>query len=521
MSAPVITAPIGSREPTYSSIPPGDTERGQQAVEFARLCGMTLFPWQEDVLRDMCRTGEDGYFSAPEVVVSVPRQNGKGEILVARELAGIYLFGEKTILHTAHHLDTAVSARARLWEVISENDFLMSWWDGNFRGAPREYRSNGKEDIRFPNGSIVMFRTRSDKTARGLTCNLVVLDEAFELPEQRYSAINSTTAAVAGSQIIFISSPVNQLEHIHGSVFSAKRWQGQDKAPGVYYAEWCAREDDNIHDIEAWKHANPSLVEDSPIGVQLKFIKQNSETAKNSNAHLEQFLVENMGIGNWCPRDGEEEDDNPPIFDDETIDSILTDETVSITRQVLAIDSHPKRESIGISLCGKTADGGYHVHTGYLGEYDMEKVTKMVLNLIEKVDPEMIAIDGKNPSNLIVPSLIDAGYDVEQLNYAKVTESTQLFLQLIDDGRLSITADKEGRAKQALQDIRLRESANGAVNFERFSGDVSGITSGAIGVWACNSALEAPVVVEKKPHRPRQKIVYKKKNNMLGVNRRW
>jgi hypothetical protein len=37
----------------------------------------------------------------------VGRQNGKNAILEARELAGLFLLGEKLIIHTAHEQKTA------------------------------------------------------------------------------------------------------------------------------------------------------------------------------------------------------------------------------------------------------------------------------------------------------------------------------------------------------------------------------------------------------------------------------
>lgn len=109
---------LGVQEPRLSLIPEGDMRRGEEAVQFARWCGMTLYPWQEDLLRNMCRTDESGRWSAREVLTVVARQNGKGEVLVARELAGIYLFGERSIFHSAHFMDTAIDAQRRLWEII-------------------------------------------------------------------------------------------------------------------------------------------------------------------------------------------------------------------------------------------------------------------------------------------------------------------------------------------------------------------------------------------------------------------
>jgi hypothetical protein len=46
--------------------------------------------------------------------VIVSRQNGKGAILEARELAGLFQFGEELILHSAHEYRTAMEAFRRI-----------------------------------------------------------------------------------------------------------------------------------------------------------------------------------------------------------------------------------------------------------------------------------------------------------------------------------------------------------------------------------------------------------------------
>ena len=64
--------------------------------------GLHLDPWQQLVLEGACGERADGKWSAFEVAVISPRQNGKNGILEAREIAGLCLFGEQLILHSAH-----------------------------------------------------------------------------------------------------------------------------------------------------------------------------------------------------------------------------------------------------------------------------------------------------------------------------------------------------------------------------------------------------------------------------------
>ena len=303
---------LGVQEPRLSSIPDGDAARGDAAVAFARFCGLTLYPWQEDLLRDMCRTDDAGNWAAREVVTVVARQNGKGEVLVARELAGVYLFGEKMIFHSAHFMDTAIDAQKRLWEVIASVDELMTWFeyadqspDGRvYDGVPRKTTGNGKESITFPNGAQILFRTRTKKTGRGLSVELLILDECFDLPNETFAALGKLVRAKERAQTVFISSPVNRLEHMHGAVFSAKRWAGIDGAKRVLFKEWSPAPDDDPFDPGVWAACNPSMVDEGP-GAQVSDIEADANAAKNSEVLKEAFMVETLAAGNWVPRDGD------------------------------------------------------------------------------------------------------------------------------------------------------------------------------------------------------------------------
>jgi phage terminase large subunit-like protein len=76
--------------------------------------GPDLDPWQEFVLAHALGERADGKWAAFEVGVMVSRQNGKGAILEARELAGLFLLGERLIIHSAHQFDTSLEAFRRL-----------------------------------------------------------------------------------------------------------------------------------------------------------------------------------------------------------------------------------------------------------------------------------------------------------------------------------------------------------------------------------------------------------------------
>lgn len=92
----------GVQTPRVSCWPDYATSAGREAVDLARSCGLWLDPWQAFVLEHGLGERSDGKWSAFECAIVVSRQNGKGSILEARELAGLFLFDEQLILHSAH-----------------------------------------------------------------------------------------------------------------------------------------------------------------------------------------------------------------------------------------------------------------------------------------------------------------------------------------------------------------------------------------------------------------------------------
>src|SRR5262245_37459467 len=104
--------------PRHRTNPGARSSAGPEAVDLAAAAGLRLDPWQAAGLEDALGEDSRGNWAAFEVGLIVPRQNGKGSILEARELAGLFLFGEELILHSAHEFKTAAEAFRRVLALI-------------------------------------------------------------------------------------------------------------------------------------------------------------------------------------------------------------------------------------------------------------------------------------------------------------------------------------------------------------------------------------------------------------------
>jgi hypothetical protein len=258
----VRTAVVGAQAPRIHHVPPYVSSAGQQAIEIAEIAGLYLDPWEKLVIGDALGETADGRWAAYRVGLEVPRQNGKGSVLEARELAGLFALGERLIIHSAHEQATASEHFRRilmLMEGVPEFD----------RRILKVVRGKGLESIELRDGHRIFFKTRTGGGGRGFTGDLVVFDEAMILAAAFMAALVPTMAArsmVGDPQLWFAGSAVDQQKTEHGVEFSrvradalagVERWR--TSAGTSPYDNPDDVPDEVLDDPEAWGQANPGL----------------------------------------------------------------------------------------------------------------------------------------------------------------------------------------------------------------------------------------------------------------------
>jgi hypothetical protein len=189
MSSPRGVPLLGDQEPRVCSLPPFDSGvSGRNAVTLAGVAGLELDPWQQLVLESGLRR-RDGKWAAFEVALIVARQNGKGTVLEALELAALFLFPDvRLILHSAHEFKTAAEAFLRVRALIEDNPEFDSQ-------VSRIRTAAGAEAVELKDGKRLRFVARSSGSGRGFTSDLVILDEAYKLGDQEMAALLPTLLA--------------------------------------------------------------------------------------------------------------------------------------------------------------------------------------------------------------------------------------------------------------------------------------------------------------------------------------
>jgi phage terminase large subunit-like protein len=234
---------LGAQRPRVSSVPACVSSAGVEAVELAASAGLILDDWQAHVLEGALGERADGKWSAFEVGLIVGRQNGKGSVLEARELAGLFLFGEMLILHSAHEFKTAQEAFRRVLGLIQNTPDLD-------RLVARVRTSHGEEGIELRSGARLRFVARSTGSGRGFSGDVVILDEAYNLPGSAMGALLPTMAARPNPQVWYASSAGKD----DSEVLARVRDRGKEgTSPRLAYFEWSAPSDADLDDPAAWQ----------------------------------------------------------------------------------------------------------------------------------------------------------------------------------------------------------------------------------------------------------------------------
>jgi hypothetical protein len=336
LTSPLVSPLVGPA-PRVDTHPPYTNSFGPEAVELAAAAGLHLDPWQQDALhRILAFDSDTGKWACSEYCELVARQNGKGAVLEARCLAGLFLLGEELIMWSAHEVKTAMEGFRRFLKLIKRLGTLVNPKDRNLfyieelGRMVRVNNQNGEEGFevfdpdwvpkedRRPEQRL-RFLARSKNSGRGFSGDCNIIDEAFAYTAAQHEALLFTVSARPNGQFIYYSSP--PLDGASGEVLYRLRHRGDPQAPrkekdgpweqdpDLGFRDWglagdlLSLDEVDLDDVENWKRTNPSL---GAARLTLKGIAKE----RRSLPTREGFARERLGI--W-PRKIEPEDEHGVI----------------------------------------------------------------------------------------------------------------------------------------------------------------------------------------------------------------
>ncbi|MFC9700920.1 terminase [Streptomyces sp. NPDC056943] len=405
---------------------------GQEAVELAADSGLILDPWQQLGLHHSLAEDEAGRWTSFEVVQNVTRQNGKGGFLEARQIAGVMLFGDKLVIHTAHEFKTAQESFRRLDQMI-EGSYALS------RRVKRVVRSHGEEGFEFVNGARIRFLARSGNSGRGFSGDLLVMDEAMSLRAAPIGALLPVMSARFNPQIIYACSAGIGQESEQLALLRARALaDAPEPDESLTYLEWsaelharecprdelgrivCAEHDDRA-DVRTWQRVNPAL----GIRIRVQAVQRELATMRS-----DLFDRERLGVGDY-PAQSEEV---WQVIPEATWRALKVAKSGLSDPVAFSIDTTPERTWSAISVAGSVGENGRHVEV-----VDHRPGTDWVVDraadLDEKWSPCVWVIDEGGPAGSLAPllrkKLAERGRD-HLVVAPKVRELTQAAGQFYD-----------------------------------------------------------------------------------------
>jgi hypothetical protein len=392
---------LGSQTPRVSSYPQARTSAGQEAVDLAASAGLILDPWQQAVLLASLGELRGGRWATPEVGLVVPRRNGKGAVLEARELAGLFLFGEE-IIHTAHEFKTSADHYRRMERLIKGTPDLD-------RKVADYYKAPGTESIVLRGGRTLRFIARTKNSGRGLEGDLLVLDEAFALADEHLDALNPTTSARPNAQIWYTSSP--PLDGISGKPLFALRARGESRAPDLAWFDWGCDADVDADDVEAWYASNPAL------GYRITEAAVRRDRASMST---EGFRRERLGV--W-PRTASEPWLVIPKADWDRAADPTFGHPVAVA---FAVTLSTEREWATIAAAGPDGNGRLLAHVAERRQ-GTGWVVERLRQLVERWQPVAVVIDKGSPAASLALEAEEAGIELTPIQARDVAAAAGAF----------------------------------------------------------------------------------------------
>lgn len=346
-----------------------ETSVGYEIISFAEnILDLELLPWQKWLFIHALEVVDepDGgwHFRFRNVQVLVARQNGKTTASCVLALYFLYMLGVRLVLGTAQDVSNAEDVWQNCVEMAQSNEALSN-------AIKHVWYTNGSKRLQLTDNRDYRVRASNRKAGRGKSADLVLLDELREHQTwDAWGALSKTGMARKNALLWCMSNAGDgtsvvlrhfrmrahaQLGDPDGIVaaLGESETRADETADGSALGlfEWSAEPDADPGDVEAWRQSNPAL----GYTIELSTLK-----AAYADDPADVFRTE--CLCQWVTSS------ITPPFPVDAWDA-GKDEHSEIAEQSplwWGVDIASDRTHASIGVCGKRADGEWHVE---LAEY--------------------------------------------------------------------------------------------------------------------------------------------------------
>lgn len=448
---------IGNQYPTQSVFLPFTESLYQNAIETYEKSGRTAQEWQIELSKNIFAVNDEGLWTHTKFGYSLPRRNGKNEVVAIREMQGL-IDGEQ-MLHTAHRTTTSHAAWERLLRMLDK--------------AGIEYeslRATGRERIELPeSGGRCEFRTRTSTGGLGEGFDLLVIDEAQEYTADQESALKYVVTDSKNPQTLFCGTPPTPLSS--GTVFVDLRNSILNReVENAGWAEWGVEDESDIRNRELWYLCNPSL----------GTIFTERSIHDEIGTDIIDFNIQRLGL--WIKYNQKS--------------AISENEWRELKVSVLPVLKGPLHvgikygndgANVSMSIAVRTLSGKIFVEA--IDCQSVRNGNQWIINFLKKADVTSVAIDGASGQNILADEMKDFKLKTPLLPTVKeVINANSLWEQGIFQQNICHSDQPSLTSVVTNCDKRNIGSSGGFGYKSQFDDmDISLMDSALLAHWACSS----------------------------------
>lgn len=433
------------------------------------------------------------------MVLLVARQNGKSLVLTVLSLYFMYLREAALVIGTAQNLDVAEEIWQDAVDIAEASEDLAA-------EIKQVVKVNGKKTLKLVGGQRYKVAAASRRAPRGLSSDLVMLDELREHQHwQAWAAATKTTMARAQALIVAASNAGDAASVVLGFLRRLGHWaigdpdgicdgqcpdlqaeveeEGEDgidqedeDSLGIF--EWSAAPGSKRWDRDAWAQANPGMGHT---------ITERAIAAAARTDPDDVFFPE--CLCSWM--DGH----TTSIFGDGVWESRWDGHSAIASRHRFGLAVKPDRSRTTIAVAGVRADGRLHVEVVQTGS-GTRWAPKRVRELLNKWGGQ-VGLEPSGAAGGLMKQLADEKIEPVLLGNQEMTQAAGAFFDAVIEDALTHLGQPE--LNEALANaVQKYVAGSKAFRWEPVSSlvDLSPLDSATIAAWL---ATEAP---EPEPEGP-------------------
>lgn len=365
---------------------------GKAAKVMSRL-GFEPMPWQRYVLDVALEIDPStGLFAYREVGLSVPRQQGKTQQILAVMVHRIMAWERQNVVYGAQNRSMA----KKRWE----DEFLETLDASSLHGKYRARKTTGNEAIIWGSTrSLLGITSNTEQAGHGPPLDLGVIDEAFAAVDDRLEQAFSPAMLTKKMAQLWWASAGGTEKGVWllkkrkiGRELIERLWEtGQH--PGVAYFEWFAPDDMPRDQPSTWRTCLPALghtVTEAVIRAELEKLDPGEFDRAYLNRTRKAVPPDDPNIPKqaWAGLAGEKWRPGGDI--------------------ALAIDVSHARDYASIAMASLLADGRMHLEV-----LDRRPGTDWLVPAIARLSrlwrPLAVAVAGRSPAASLVDEMVAAG----------------------------------------------------------------------------------------------------------------